>query len=74
MLAALDALAKQLNVDRSILVRSLLSAGLNEPAKKAAAREVIMLLSSQRKRVLAQFNNRLQEVVDEMAAAVEQGS
>lgn len=70
MVEEIDKLATQLGVDRSVTVRSLLAAALHEPAKRAATREVVMLLSQQRKLILARFNDVLQAAVDDLATSL----
>lgn len=74
MIEQIDAFAAQNSVDRSVAVRSLLAIALGEPAKVAAAREVMLILSQQRKFALSKFNDALQNVIDNLRQTVERGS
>lgn len=65
----IDALAAQLKVDRSVVVRSLIGAGLGDSAKTVVVREVASLLSQKRKLILARFNDALQDAIDELKGA-----
>ena len=74
MVERIDAFAAQNNVDRSVAVRSLLAIALGEPAKMAAAREVMMILSSQRKLALSKFNDAMQEVINKLRSDIGRGA
>lgn len=67
LLRRVDALAEQLKVDRSVVIRSLLGAALGDDGAVILARETVMMLSQQRKLLLARFNAAVQEVIAEHA-------
>jgi len=56
LLQRIEALANELRVDRSVAVRTLLASALGDPAMRMAQREAMMLLSKQRKLLLAKFS------------------
>jgi hypothetical protein len=74
MIEKIDAFAAQLKVDRSVAVRTLIGAALGDPPKTIAAREALMMLSQQRKLVLAKFNDALQNAIEELQANIGAGS
>lgn len=70
----IDALATQLRIDRSTAVRSLLAAALDDPKRVLVVREAMVLLSQQRKLILARFNDAIQDTVTGLREQLERDS